>query len=185
MNTVTGNPDEENWNIESELVKITSFEKQMLIPPTYPHHIVRLDDLDSLALSLNFVPSDFFWNYECELPTTKSFKVWLHRPGEIRQAFARPIEAEIGRKVIVYIEPKVIIASPDVRKYDPNLRRCYFNSERKLKFFRVYTRSNCEHECLSEFVKNECGCVKFVMPSIKIRTIHFFNDLILNIFTNL
>lgn len=167
MDTVTGNPDEGNWNIENELLQITSFEKQLLIPPTYPHHIVRLDDLDSLALTLNFVPSDFFWNYECELPTTKSFKVWLHRPGEIRQAFARPIEVEIGRKVIVYIEPKVITASPDVRKYNPYLRRCYFNSERKLKFFKVYTRSNCEHECLADFVKKECGCVKFVMPSMK------------------
>ncbi len=43
-------------------------------------------------------------------------------------------------------------------------RKCYFHSERKLRFLKVYTQRNCELECLSNATLNLCGCVKFFLP---------------------
>lgn len=152
--------------MESELSNLSlPVEERPSIPAPYPFHIMRLDDGDSINFILNFVKTDFDWNYECDVPLTKSYKVFLHRPDEIKNAFDRPFEVEIGKKAIVSITPNVVITSNDVRKYSPKMRQCFFNSERQLKFFKVYTKSNCEHECLANFTRKMCGCVKFVMPS--------------------
>jgi acid-sensing ion channel, other len=42
-------------------------------------------------------------------------------------------------------------------------RFCYFPHEKQLKFFKVYNKINCEHECLAELTRNACGCVQFFM----------------------
>lgn len=175
--TIKGNPDEGAWNMENELLNLSlPIDQRPLIPPAYPHHILRIDDSDSLSFRLNFVPGDFYWNYECDLPITKSYKVFLHRSDEIKEAFDRPFEVEVGKKVIVSITPNVVTTSNDVRKYSSKMRQCFFNSERELRFFKVYTKSNCEHECLANFTKNQCGCVKFVMPR-KLNSIFiYFNN---------
>lgn len=39
----------------------------------------------------------------------------------------------------------------------------------KLRFYKNYTQANCEMECLSNYTKNECGCVKFSMPRENLR----------------
>lgn len=54
------------------------------IPPEYPYHLMNLDDPDSLNVILNFKDDDWYWNYKCEAPNTKSFKVFLHRPDEMK-----------------------------------------------------------------------------------------------------
>lgn len=43
-------------------------------------------------------------------------------------------------------------------------RKCYFDSERQLRFLKVYTQRNCELECLSNATLKTCGCVKFSLP---------------------
>lgn len=89
----------------------------------------------------------------------------------LKVAFDRPYEIEVGRKSLVAIKPQVITSSKYVKKYSPVHRQCYYSSERRLKFFRLYTKGNCEHECLANFTKVECGCVKFSMPRKKFHQI--------------
>lgn len=48
--------------------------------------------------------------------------------------------------------------------FEPLSRQCYFNYERRLKYFKVYTQQNCELECITNFTLQTCGCVKFSMP---------------------
>lgn len=67
----------------------------------------------------------------------------------------------------VTIKPTITTTSNGLRSYDPNLRQCYFNDERRLRFFKVYSKNNCELECLANFTKKVCQCVKFSMPSMK------------------
>lgn len=43
-------------------------------------------------------------------------------------------------------------------------RRCYFNDERPLRFFRTYSANNCFLECIANFTLAKCNCVKFSMP---------------------
>lgn len=43
-------------------------------------------------------------------------------------------------------------------------RKCYFQDEGHLRFFKSYTQVNCELECLTNHTLTKCGCVKFYMP---------------------
>jgi amiloride-sensitive sodium channel len=51
-----------------------------------------------------------------------------------------------------------------LRKFSPQIRECYFESERKLKFFKSYTKAHCDYECMTNYTLKVCGCVKFSMP---------------------
>lgn len=162
--TITGNPDVGNWEMDTELRQnLLSYTKKLFLPK-FPLHLPSAYANESLHLVLHFDSESWISNYDCEHPITKSYKVYLHRPDEIRKAFNRPIEIEVGRKVIIYVKPSVIVSAKPLRKYDPKYRQCFFDSERQLKYFKVYTKSNCEHECLAEAIKEKCGCVKFSMP---------------------
>lgn len=66
---------------------------------------------------------------------------------------------------IILISPTVIVASEGLRSYSPDVRQCFFDSERILKYFRVYTQQNCELECISNYTLSKCGCVEFSMAS--------------------
>jgi hypothetical protein len=69
-----------------------------------------------------------------------------------------PFELPIGKKLTqfsynqlinVWITPEIIEAEDDLRSFDLEERKCYFEDERSLKYFKVYTQKNCEMECLS------------------------------------
>lgn len=64
------------------------------------------------------------------------------------------------------IKATQITTSDGLRGYEPSKRQCFFNSDRQLRFFKVYTQNNCEEECLANFTKQECGCARFFMPSM-------------------
>lgn len=61
----------------------------------------------------------------------------------------------------------MIETSEELKDYHPNRKQCFMNSERKLKFFKVYTQRHCELECQSFRMESECGCVHFAYPSKK------------------
>ncbi len=44
-------------------------------------------------------------------------------------------------------------------------RQCYFDGERQLKFFQIYTKANCKLECLTNMTLRYCRCSAFFMPS--------------------
>uniref|UniRef100_A0A182SYF3 Pickpocket n=1 Tax=Anopheles maculatus TaxID=74869 RepID=A0A182SYF3_9DIPT len=58
----------------------------------------------------------------------------------------------------------MITTSDGLRYYTPERRQCFFNHERHLKYFKVYTQQNCELECTTNYTLHRCGCVKFSMP---------------------
>lgn len=102
--------------------------------------------------------------YVCRGPV-HGFKVVLHVPGEVPQVSKHYFRVPILHEVLMSVKPNIIKTSEVLRNYEPNRRQCFFNSERQLRFFKVYTQRNCELECLSNFTKNICGCVKFSLPS--------------------
>lgn len=95
----------------------------------------------------------------------QGFDIAFHTPYEMPRFSKVQFHVEPNSSVDLQITPKVFIASKGLRKYKPHQRQCLFRSERKLKFFKIYTRSNCELECLSNLMLRECGCVRFVLPS--------------------
>lgn len=94
------------------------------------------------------------------------FSVLLHNPLEVPQFTQHAYRFGYDRDVSVSVEPIVHITSNELRSYSANKRKCYYDGERSLLFFNTYTQGNCKMECLANFTKNECGCVKFNLPSM-------------------
>jgi amiloride-sensitive sodium channel len=68
-----------------------------------------------------------------------------------------------GQDLEVLIIPEVIKSDESIRKLPPEKRNCYFEGEKELKMFKIYTRRNCEMECLAEyyFQENRTQCVPY------------------------
>lgn len=96
---------------------------------------------------------------------TIGFKVFLNTPGEELKVSQHFHVASPDDDLFIMIKPKIITSSSELDHYNPSHRQCFFSYEHQLRFFRNYTQSNCEMECLANFTATECGCVKFSMPS--------------------
>lgn len=111
---------------------------------------------------MNIMEDDL--EYICH-DTALGFKVILSPPGEALAASGFAFEVPILESSRIVVTPTITITSEKLRKYDPEKRGCYYNSERKLRYFKTYTQSNCQEECFSNLTARVCGCVKFSMPS--------------------
>lgn len=88
----------------------------------------------------------------------------LHLPCEIprfdKQYFRFPLE----KSATLIVRPTYIETDETLKNYNVKLRRCYFENERKLKYFKRYTRTNCQIECASNYTLKECKCIHHSMP---------------------
>jgi acid-sensing ion channel, other len=80
----------------------------------------------------------------CFLPT-----FMVHSPHEHPGNFEliEMIQFDYGYDFEVLITPEIIKTDQDLESYAPEERGCYLKGEKKLKYFKVYTRRNCETEC--------------------------------------
>jgi hypothetical protein len=96
---------------------------------------------------------------------TQTFLV--HSPFDVPAGFEieEMVHFLYGYDLEVLITPEITQTDEDLRSFTPEERGCYFEGERKLKYFKVYTRRNCELETLSEFleVDNEYNCTPFFL----------------------
>lgn len=132
------------------------------VPDVYPLRAYDGGEVSGFQAMLKIKKSDL--DYACRGPYT-GFKISIHLPMEMPQVTKRSMSLSLSRHMRISVKANVIRTSEILRKYKPEKRQCYFESERQLRFFKVYTQSNCELECLSNFTKIHCGCVKFSMPS--------------------
>lgn len=96
----------------------------------------------------------------------KGFKLVVHLPCEIPQFDKIYYRFPLEKSATLIIRPSVIVTDA-LKNYDVQTRQCYFEGEKKLKYFKKYTRSNCHLEYLAEFTQRECGCIHFSMPRLK------------------
>lgn len=171
MMSVTHNPNATNWNLEDGYD-----DKNANGVETHPFRVFGAGAKAGLSASLKLPGENL--EYFCSGPV-QGFKILLHNPGEVPQLSKQYFRVPLQQEVLISVKPNVISTSEGLRYYAPNRRQCFFDSERQLRFFKIYTQQNCELECLSNFTKQECGCVKFSMPSklpiaISINKPHFF-----------
>lgn len=95
----------------------------------------------------------------------QGFKVILHAPAEIPQPSKNFFRVPLNQQVLVSVKPNMVETSIELQNYAPNRKLCYLNSERRLRFFKIYTQRHCEMECISMYMKKTCGCVFFALPS--------------------
>jgi acid-sensing ion channel, other len=94
----------------------------------------------------------------------QGFKVHLHLPNEAPKVSTNYYSIPLKQEVTFNVKPTMMTTSSKLKSYDPKIRQCFFEEEKKLKFFKIYTQNNCEIECLANFTLKTCGCVKFSMP---------------------
>lgn len=130
----------------------------------YPQRVLGSGLKSSLAIQLSLKKSNL--EYSCKTGV-QGFRITLHRPGEIPRTSKEYFNVPFNIQTIIAVKPQMIITSDELLEdYAPSVRQCY-HQEKQLKYFQVYTQSNCELECLTEYVLKECKCVKFSMPHEK------------------
>lgn len=126
----------------------------------FPYNISQSKD----ALSFD-ICDDYIINYK-DNPVTKpakNYSLIIHKPDELPMGVFQYFSFVIPTSSFILIEPEMHIISKDFEKASLEKRKCYLRGERKLKYFKVYTKNNCEVECVSMFASRSCGCVPFDM----------------------
>ena len=97
----------------------------------------------------------------------RNYKMILHLPNELPQITYEAIDIPLEKEQSVMITAEVTGIEESMWDLSPKTRGCYLEGEKQLKFFKSYTKANCEYECMTNFVNLTCGCVKFSMPRTK------------------
>lgn len=93
-----------------------------------------------------------------------SFKIIFHLPNEIPTFFHDADFVPLNTEAVIKFSATAYSSNYQLKKFPLSQRRCYFEGERKLKFFKTYTKAHCNLECLANFTLRRCGCVSFSYP---------------------
>lgn len=92
-------------------------------------------------------------------------QIYVHHPHDIPWDAENLYTLNTFNRNGLTIMAKILKASIKIKQISkPSQRQCYFDDEKYLMFFKIYSKSNCELECLTNITLNECGCVLFWMP---------------------
>lgn len=129
----------------------------------YPYRILGTGMNSGLRLDLKIKKKDF--DYSCKGPAN-GFRLTLHVPGEVPKTTCEFYRVPIDMETLISVKPRIISTNENLVNYNPQQRQCYFHGEKRLKFFKFYTKSNCLVDCLTDYTMKECSCVKFSMPRV-------------------
>ncbi|XP_070498133.1 pickpocket protein 28-like [Chironomus tepperi] len=122
---------------------------------------VKAEKLKSFSVNLVMRESDI---PNICMATGRVFSFYIHLPNEMMLPTHQEYFVEFRKKADVLLTAKSYTANEGIRKFEPRYRGCYFEGEKQLKFFKTYTKSHCEFECMTNYTLNVCGCVRFSMP---------------------
>lgn len=142
-----------DWFLEKE------YESMKL--KVFPHRVIGSGVQAGLSLELKMRKSNL--NPGCKRGI-QGFRLSLHSPVEVPQVSKQFYSIPLQKQTTIAVKPHMIYSSKDVKGYDPISRQCFFSNEKTLKFFKTYTKSSCELECLTDHTLSLCGCVQFSMP---------------------
>ncbi|XP_057659148.1 pickpocket protein 28-like isoform X4 [Diorhabda carinulata] len=146
-------PKTENWNMEN------GYSTKAV--KTYPQRALRTGAKNALYLIFKVHIS----NKEFECAQDESgYRVTVHSPSNLPDVADNHISVPLSNRVLAVITPRIIQTSSSVRRFQVTARDCYFESEKKLKFFHKYSQQNCLLECKSNYTLIQCGCVGIHMP---------------------
>ncbi|XP_025191376.1 pickpocket protein 28-like, partial [Melanaphis sacchari] len=90
--------------------------------------------------------------------------LFVHSPADVPVGI-QPTAYVTGSSLLsVALYMTIIRTSYKINTWTPKLRNCYFQHEKKLKFFKIYTLHNCEIECRANNTFNICGCNAYFQP---------------------
>ncbi|CAG9802085.1 unnamed protein product [Chironomus riparius] len=124
---------------------------------SYDIQPLRAAKLQSLMFALKIKKIDV--PNICEYHPLTYF-VYLHLPVNIPSHMSHFTVAQLNTYKISQISAAMKTLDESMKDFSPEKRRCYFENERKLQFFKTYSKRKCEFECMRNFTLTQCGCVK-------------------------
>lgn len=94
------------------------------------------------------------------------FQILIHSPAEWPDRSHPTLLVSTNTLETTSVKPLVLSTSSELIPLNIKDRDCFFQNEKKLKFFKVYNHKNCILECQSKNILAECGCVPFYMMSM-------------------
>ncbi|XP_031621761.1 pickpocket protein 28-like [Contarinia nasturtii] len=153
MMIVKNNPNASGWSLES------GYSNPLVFRKNYPFQAGNYKRINFMHTVLQIDSNNY--EHKCS-GIEQGFKIVLSIPGEalrMSQNYFR-----ITQLSFIELDPELITTTDRLRHFQPNQRKCFYGDERRLRFFKMYTAINCEEECLANFTKIMCACVKFSMP---------------------
>lgn len=87
-------------------------------------------------------------DYACR-EDSNGYRLMLHTPDEMPQVASHYIKIPFDVRTMISVKPRVMSTSENLKHYKPKKRQCFFSGEKRLKYFKAYTQSNCKLECYS------------------------------------
>lgn len=91
------------------------------------------------------------------------YRVIIHNSEELPYRTGHHYFFERQDVATIDVGTKLTIIDKALESWTPEQRNCLMEDEKKLKFFKIYSKVNCEHECLSQASLDICGCIPFYM----------------------
>ncbi|CRL07764.1 CLUMA_CG020718, isoform A [Clunio marinus] len=95
--------------------------------------------------------------------TGNGFIIFIHNPYELPYEGHQQMILNEEEKVTFLVEPRLKILDESLMNLPIEKRNCYLKDEKKLVMFKVYTKHNCQHECLWFYIRDQCNCIPFYM----------------------
>ncbi|XP_037914044.1 pickpocket protein 28-like [Hermetia illucens] len=133
----------------------------------YPRKVQGMGVPMGLTLVLNASLNEYY----CSSSRSFGFKIRLHIPSDTPRVadYAKLIPTKYETRVL--ITPSYRDTAQAVRSLPVTARNCLYNSESDLEYFQIYSSNNCELECTSKIMEEECGCVQTYLPRSSNKTI--------------
>lgn len=87
----------------------------------------------------------------------------LHNPLAVPSLDDTQVINYFYSSIAVYVTAEITEIGETIKDYSIERRQCYYAGEKVLKFFKIYTKSSCVYECMSNYTMKACGCVQFFM----------------------
>uniref|UniRef100_A0A6P7FZG4 Pickpocket protein 28-like n=1 Tax=Diabrotica virgifera virgifera TaxID=50390 RepID=A0A6P7FZG4_DIAVI len=129
----------------------------------YPYPRRALHSGAKNALSVSLIMAKRNLDHSCK-QSLQGFRVSLHIPSRVPRPSQEYFRVPLNEVVLAAIRPEMITTDSSVQLYNPYKRECFFPTEKKLKYFKLYTGRNCALECLTNYTLYHCGCVNYFMP---------------------
>ncbi|KAL7019583.1 hypothetical protein ACKWTF_011170 [Chironomus riparius] len=95
----------------------------------------------------------------------KEIGILIHGIDEVPTFFKREDVINIAPgQLDIEATPEIVQSDKDIQKVNFNIRKCYFEGEKSLKYFNKYSEKNCIVECLTNFTLKMCNCTDPSQP---------------------
>ncbi|KAG7308210.1 hypothetical protein JYU34_006880 [Plutella xylostella] len=142
------------WTMEE------GYEGGLFFNETYPQRAAKTGKYNLMI----FLQSSVKDHDETCNPVGSGFKIFLHNPADLPHSSVHSYAALPRQLSSLALTFHSLSTSHNLRKYHPEVRQCYFQNERFLRYFHIYTQNNCMLECRANYTFHRCRCVPFYLP---------------------